>query len=881
MATKTIHIKKPQLLNEELNLGGSNLLYRTEQFDNLTNLYLNDKTGTWDMELYISNANDLGEVGKLVHFSKDTLEGYYDRHIALKVRKTPGHKQEFIKWAHRMSLGSISFATSKMSTFITNRDNNHTTVIYTFDMDALRQFGIYAGFYWDNIVGGHYGDELELRLLPHRKFKGEKAIKLTRVEKYIKKIDIWMSAYPEEASKDMGSQQMQKLISLASSKNIPLFIYDFKWMCLKNFGQYIIKQKMPQDIIDKSNIFFVRRNGDVVAANNNKEYTFGVNNTSQNEQLIANNGIVHSITLILNELAKKTEEIDIDQLFNEDGTTKNPFHVSQTINLISSLMDPPFRSFMRLHRESIGLTTHDPFFIAVSSYSHLINFLVGAFKNFNDWHYHIYRDRSILRKNNQTILEAKNYFNKLQIEEQNIKNDCLDIIQNVIKINSVLSKLESLTISKNQTIGPLTERMENFIGSELLYPFGELFLNMIKEVKTGKENPLNVFVSFFKNNCVDFFSSTGVEFIKKTTGYIDKEFVYNIDGQTKESTFVLNESEGKQENAINVLRFMSQTRMWPHGRTDYVRIFDAIFDAIKQSDKNDHNIFSFFVYGNPLKRTVDLLSEYFQTETVDKFILNHLNIVMNDFFEKLTSELKNAIYSNNVTKEILTKQVSNIVYFLIDKNILNDVLADILSQQLNEMIFSMPPTRWTPDEYSSKSLGSLIYFFINIGSDLCNFYLLFKKIDSSYKYFTLFFHNIIYQANLYTLKNFIFKINKIFTETIEFVENKQMPDNKQDLLDYWSNISAKISKMFAVSTRRHYDKINVTMDTSLSFLKKVYSRECEPRGDRYLNIIHSLKKFIEQNPENVFKEYLFLYDKIMTIYEVLYAKLDAVRHQNY
>lgn len=138
-----------QILNEEsVEMGsGHNVLYRLRKLEFVRNA-LSDE----GLKVYISNKEGLG------------LSSAVD-----KIRKTPGQLKAYMQWVNRLNQGSISFSTSKINAFTMHKLKiAESGIIFTFSSNRAKRYGALEGFNWDKVSGSYYGDELELRLLPHK-----------------------------------------------------------------------------------------------------------------------------------------------------------------------------------------------------------------------------------------------------------------------------------------------------------------------------------------------------------------------------------------------------------------------------------------------------------------------------------------------------------------------------------------------------------------------------------------------------------------------------------------------------------------------------------------------------------------------------------------
>lgn len=877
MTNKLVKINKQQILNEELNLGGSNLLYRTERFDSIENLQPEENK----FLLYISNENDLIKVGKLANLDPKDAEAWYDSHAPLRDRKTPGHKQEFIKWAHKMSKGSISFATSKMSTFITNRDNEYTTLIYTFDMDALRKFGTYAGYYWDRIVGGHYGDELELRLLPREKYFEDGKLVLSPIEKYIKKIDIWMSANKEIATEDMQSNNMKKLINFATSKNIPMFIYDFKWMCLKNFGQYIIKQKMPQDIIDKSNIFFVRRNGEVFAANNKKEYTFG----GMRDPDEVNTQELKRWRTIFNYTEgsfEKIKSIDFANMFDTEGRIKEDMFVLQMAKNIMGLNRPLYQLLDKpqTHQYSIN----DPLmFDAITNDYEVV--LLNACSDIESW------SRQLI---NELFTFEKHFahaISNLQIKLSEIVPDSGrpqdEIIKNVF--NTFIETLQKLSSFHAAIIesGEISYQAAQAYVYNII--FGEIFhesVNLVEAIERKEENPIEAMREFILKDCVESICIQVPKFLKglqeNTTDPSSPDLLFDSNGDLMNiEDYTVEEVSGN--NALWLLKKI----MGIYEDSQIKSCYDAIKTMMKLP--NIKTLFEFMQHSALVNMIQDIgfisicIAEADKQTKNNRFAFvfyEYYAELINNFFDPLSKKIIQNFNEKNYNQisDSLPQELASINEFVITNNLI-DPNNNTLEEDLQQIINMIKRIQAPIEAHTLYPVNMVLN-----DHDL-DFMKVFNKFTRSNVYFEMVKRFLYMKIAQREERTFITVTTNRYNEVLESFPNSiskilQLPEtDKQILLIQLKNV---ISASIEGQLRRGEFVKDAALIRAYSTLLHLFSyynsrgfNPVMPNQNSYDRTKFSLKELAQEKQDPCYVDFLNVFDKLTTLYIALYETVIA------
>lgn len=207
---------RASLKEESIEMGsGSNVLYRMRKLTGIEKAL-----GQNSLKIFVSNKEHLGMTPQV---NAD--------------RPSQGAKDEFRKWTSKLNEGSISFSTSKINAFTLHKDQAGSKgVIITFRQEALKQLGTLEAFNWDRITGSRYGDELELRLVPH---KQQDSVLMEPVSRFISQIEVFGSA-PQEVVVDPDLNSISKF---CIRNKIPLTIYEKMSSCLMGIARFKEKKQ--------------------------------------------------------------------------------------------------------------------------------------------------------------------------------------------------------------------------------------------------------------------------------------------------------------------------------------------------------------------------------------------------------------------------------------------------------------------------------------------------------------------------------------------------------------------------------------------------------------------------------------------------------------
>jgi len=208
------------LKEESVEMGsGSNVLYRMRKLSGLEGALEQNS-----LKVFVANKEYLG-VTPEINAS----------------RPSKGSKEAYNDWTRKLNEGSISFSTSKINAFTLHKDQAGARgVIFTFRQEALKQLGTLEPFNWDRITGSRYGDELEFRLVPHKKTD---SILMNPASKFLAQVEVFGAA-PQEVVAD---PDLKKLSEFCIINKIPLTIYEKMSSCLMGIARF--KEKKQSSIV--------------------------------------------------------------------------------------------------------------------------------------------------------------------------------------------------------------------------------------------------------------------------------------------------------------------------------------------------------------------------------------------------------------------------------------------------------------------------------------------------------------------------------------------------------------------------------------------------------------------------------------------------------